>query len=74
MERMHSSYSDWKPGKMGEHLPVGEQSENFTQNTGKIRTNYTGKLKKKYWKSQGNLSASNGENPTNMVLYFIKET
>ena len=25
---------------------------------------------KEYWKSQGNLSASNNENPANMVPYF----
>ena len=38
-------------------LPRLEKSENFTQNTGKIRKNYIGKLKKnKYWKSQGSLS------------------
>ena len=35
----------------------------------KSEKNYTGKLKK-YFKSQGNLSASNSENPTNMVPYF----
>ena len=34
-----------KPGKMGRHFPVREKSWNFTQNTGKIRKNYTGKLK-----------------------------
>ena len=67
-----------KPGKMGRHFPVRERSGNFvkarkvrensgnfTQTTGKIRKNYTGKLKKKYWKSQENLSSSNGENPAN---------
>ena len=63
-----------KPGKMGRHFPVnfvktGKVRES-TQNTGKIRKNYTGKLKKKYWKSRGNLSASNSENPANMVPYF----
>ena len=44
-----------KPGKMGRHFPVREKSGNFvktgkvgnfTQNTGKIRKNYTGKLKR----------------------------
>ena len=41
-----------KPGKTGEHFASQgillrlEESENFTQNTGKIRKNYTGKLKK----------------------------
>ena len=48
-----------KPGKMGKHFPVTEKSGNFvktgkvrersgnfTQNTGKIRKNYTAKLKR----------------------------
>ena len=44
-----------KPGKIGRHFPVREKSgnfvktgkvRNFTQNTGKIRKNYTGKLKR----------------------------
>ena len=35
-----------KPGKIGRHFPVKEKSGNFTQNTGKIRKNYTGKLKR----------------------------
>ena len=44
-----------KPGKMGRHFPVREKSGilsrleksgNFPQNTGKIRKNYTGKLKR----------------------------
>ena len=47
-----------KPGKMGRHFPVGEKSGNFvktgkvgeklgnfTQNTGKIGKNYTGKVR-----------------------------
>ena len=72
-----------KPGKMGRHFPVREKSgnfvktgivreksRNFTQNTGKseniILENFL-----KYGKSQGNLSASNSENPANMVPYFI---
>ena len=68
-------------GKMGRHFPVRkshgilsrlEKSGNFTQNSGKIRENYSGKLKK-CWKSQLNLSASNSENPANMVPYFLKK-
>ena len=44
-----------------------EKSGNFTQNTGKSE--------KFYWKNQGNLSASNSENPGNMVPYFkLKRT
>ena len=48
-----------KPGKMGRHFPVREKtgnfvktgkvrgkSWNFTQNTGKIGKNYSGKLKR----------------------------
>ena len=35
-----------KPGKMGRHFPVREKSGNFTQNTGKIKKSYTGKLKR----------------------------
>ena len=35
-----------KTGQMGRHFPVKQTSGNFTQNTGKIRKNYTGKLKK----------------------------
>ena len=45
----HGSHQDWKTGetwKMGRHFPVGEKSGNFTQNTGKIRKNFTGKLEK----------------------------
>ena len=70
------------PGKMGRHFPVrqksgnfvktgkvGERSVNFTQNTGKIGKNSTGELKK-YWKSQGKLSASNSESIANMAPYF----
>ena len=45
-----------KPGKMGRHFPVREQSGNFEQ-TGKVRENYT-----KYWKSQEFL--------TNVIDYF----
>ena len=54
-----------KPGKMGRHFPVKEKSGNFvktgkvreklgnfTQNTGKIRKNYTGKLKEILEKSE----------------------
>ena len=44
-----------------------EKSGKYTKNTGKIRKSCAGKLKKKHWKSQGNLSASNSENPVNMV-------
>ena len=63
------------PGKTGEHLPVREKSGNFTQNTEKIRKNYTGKLKKKILESWGNLSASYSENPTNIVQYIkLKRT
>ena len=64
-----------KTGKMRRHLPLPWKSQgillrlkksgNFTQNTGKIRRNYTAKLKKKtYWKNSGNLSGTNNENPT----------
>ena len=51
-----------KPGKMGRHFPVREKSGNFvktrkvreyTQNTGKIRKHYTGKLKKKILEKSG---------------------
>ena len=46
-----------------------EKSGNFTQILEKfekiILENW-----KEYWKSQGNLSASNSENPANMVPYF----
>ena len=41
------------------------QSGNFVK-TGKVREFYW----KVYWKSQGNLSASNSENPANMVPYL----
>ena len=34
-----------KHGKMGKHFPVREKSGNFVK-TGKIRKNYTGKLKR----------------------------
>ena len=60
-----------RTGKMGEHFQSGksqgillrlEKSRNFTQNTGKSE--------KIYWKSQGNLSASNNGNPANVVPYF----
>ena len=65
-------------GKTGKHFPVREKSGNFAK-TGKVREfypkywenkkKYTGKLNK-ILKSQGNLSASNSENPANMVPYF----
>ena len=58
-----------KPGKTGEHFPVREKSGNFTQNTGKSEK-ITLENWKKYWKSWGGLSASNSENPANMVPYF----
>ena len=47
----------WKPGKIRRAsssqgiLLRQEKSGNFTQNTGKIGKNYTGKFEKKYWKS-----------------------
>ena len=55
-------------GKMGEHFPVGEKLENFKmfEKSEKIAL----KIFFKYWKSQGNLPASNSENPANMVPYF----
>ena len=61
-----------KPGKMGRHFPVREKSGNFVK-TGKVREFYSKfwkNWKKLHWKSQGNLSASNSENPANMVPYF----
>ena len=68
-----------KPDKNGRHFPVTEKSANFVK-TGKVREFYTkywknqkiyaGKLGKKYWKSQGNLSTSNIENLANMVPNF----
>ena len=68
-----------KPGKMGRHFLVREKSGNFVK-TGKVRefsSKYCKKQKKlswktekKYWKSQGNLSASNSENHANIVPYF----
>ena len=60
-----------KPGKMSEHFPVREKSGNFAK-TGKVREFYLKYWEnlKKYWKSQGNLSGSNGENPASMVPYF----
>ena len=67
-----------KPGKMGRHFPVREKSGNFVK-TGKVRefySKYWKNWKKLYWKiekntgkSQGNLSASNSENPANVVPY-----
>ena len=68
-----------KPGKMRSHFPLREKSGNFVK-TGKVKEFYSKyyknqkklywKIEKKYWKSQGNLSASNSENPANMVPYF----
>ena len=34
--RQYDSYIYWKTFKMGEHFPVREKSENFTQNIGQI--------------------------------------
>ena len=59
----------FQSGKSQGILSRLEKSGNFTQNTGKIRTNYTGKLKRILEKS-GNLSARNSENPASMVPYF----
>ena len=47
-----------------------EKSSNFTQNAGKIRKNYIGKFRKILWTGQGNLSASNNENPAKMIALF----
>ena len=67
---LHRSHFDWKTWKHGRafnsqgillRLEVREKSGNFTQNTGEIWKNYTGKLKK-ILESQGNMSASNSEN------------
>ena len=46
-----------------------EKSENFTQNTGRIRKNYSGKLKNLLEKS-GKFISRSSENPANMVPYF----
>ena len=68
-----------KPGKWegifqsGKSQGILSRLEKSGKFTGKIRKDYTGKLKKKeYWKSQGNLSVtvSNSENPVNEVPYF----
>ena len=59
-----------RTGKTGEYFPVRKKSGNFTQNTGKNQKKIILENWKKYWKSQGNLSTSNTENPTNMVPYF----
>ena len=40
---------------------------NLIQNTGKIRKKLHWKIEKKYWKSWGNVSASNSENPAYVV-------
>ena len=65
-----------KPGKMGRHFPVREFCQDW-----KVREFYSKywknwkklywkiEKKEKYWTSQGNLSASNSENPANMVPY-----
>ena len=62
----------FQSGKSQGILSRLEKSGNFTQNTGKIRKKLCWKIekKKKNWKIQGNLSASNSENPTNIVPYF----
>ena len=67
MPGFHSDGETWKNGRVfsGNFDKTGK----FSQNTGKIRKHYTGKLKK-YWKSQRNLSVSSSENPANMVPYF----
>ena len=59
----------WEGIFQSRKLSKWEKSGNFTQNTGKIAKNYTGKFKG-ILESQGNLSASNSENPANMVPYF----
>ena len=82
MDQNHGSHWDWKSGKtwkdgkafssqgkvrefcqdwksQGILLKILEKSEKF------ILGNW-----KKYWKSQGNLSASNSENLANVVRYF----
>ena len=59
-----------KPGKMGRHFPVGEFCQDWKSQGILLKT-----LEKRlYWKSWGNLSESNSENPTNMVPYFKKRT
>ena len=60
----------FQSGKSQGILSRLEKSGNFTQNTGKIRKKTKLENWKKCWKSQGNLSANNSENPANMVRYF----
>ena len=64
-----------KPRKMGRHFPVREFCQDWKSQG--ILLKILEKLEtiilenfKKYWKSQGNLSASNSEHPANMVPYF----
>ena len=54
-----------KPGKWEAFLSQGK-----VKILGKLAKKLYWKIEKKYWKSQGNLSASNSENPANMVPYF----
>ena len=56
--------------KRGEHFPVRKRQGSFTQNTGKIRTNY---IRKKLLEQLGKFSASNTENNANMVPYSKKK-
>ena len=61
-----------KPGKMGRHFPVREFCEDW-KSQGillKILEKIILENLKEYWKSPGNLSASNSENHANMVPYF----
>ena len=57
--------STFQSGKSQGILLRLEKSGIFTQDTGKIQ-------KKLYLKSWGNLSASNSENPVNMVSWFTE--
>ena len=64
---------------MRRHFPVREKLGNFVK-TGKVREFYSKYWKnqkkimlencEKYWRSLGNLLASNSENPANVVPYF----
>ena len=68
LEKLEKWEGIFQSGKSQGILLRLEKSGNFTQNTGKIRKNYTGKLKKILEKSAKFIS--NSENPANMVPYF----
>ena len=68
---VHGSHSDWKTWKNGRAFSSQGKVREFYPKCQKNQKKIDWKMeKKKYWKSQGNLPASNSESPADMTPYF----